>query len=130
MRRFAEERLLRKSTPIRSTSSTLFDGVMMMESTDTLRSQWPEQRTRASARERILRALGTAERPLRWAELTSALGSLTDEIRIECEWLMDHGYIAPLRGAGAERAGEALWTYGDRGLAWARRNGVRPRSTP
>ena len=102
----------------------------MMESTDTLRSQWPEQRTRTSARERILRALGTAQRPLRWVELTSALGSLSDEIRIECEWLMDHGYIAPLDGAGAGRAGEALWTYGDRGLAWARRNGVRPRSTP
>ncbi len=103
----------------------------MMEATNDLRSQWPEQRTRASARERILRALGTAQRPLRWAELTSALGSLSDEIRIECEWLMDHGYIAPLpERDGEARPGEALWTYGDRGLAWARRNGIRPRSTP
>jgi hypothetical protein len=102
----------------------------MMESTNTLRSHLPEQRTRASVRERILRALGTAQRPLRWAELTSALGSLSDEIRMECEWLMDHGYIAPVRPDSTAHASEALWTYGDRGLAWARRNGVRPRSTP
>jgi hypothetical protein len=81
---------------------------------------WPEQRARASARERILQVLGTTQRPLRWAELTSVLGSLTDEERAECEWLMDHSYIAPIRDEGDE----ALWTYGDRGLAWAKRNGA------
>lgn len=103
----------------------------MMEFPDSPRSRWPEQRTRASARERILRALATTQRPLRWAELTSALGSLTDEVRAECEWLMDHGYIAPVRTReDAARAGEALWTFGDRGLVWAKRNGARPRSTP
>ncbi len=102
-----------------------------IESTNELRNHWPEQHTRASAREHILRIVGAAQRPLRWAELTSALGSLTDEVRIECEWLMDHGYIAPVRVRDdAARPREALWTYGDRGLAWARRNGVRPRSAP
>ena len=95
-----------------------------MESSNSLRSQWPEQRMRATARERILRVLATTARPLRWAELTSSLGSLGDEIRLECEWLMDHGYIAPLPGGSAS---EALWTFGDRGVAWAKRNGLRPR---
>lgn len=95
------------------------------------RSPWPEQRTRAFARERILRVLGTTQRPLRWAELTDVLGALTDEARTECEWLMDHGYIAPIRGRDeATSASEALWTFGDRGLAWANRNGARPRSAP
>ena len=89
---------------------------------------WPEQRTRVSAREGILRVLGTTQRPLRWAELTSVLGSLTDEVRAECEWLMDHNYIAPVRLR--DEGDEALWTFGDRGLAWARRNGAaRPRAT-
>ena len=102
-----------------------------MESPTHLRSRWPEQHTRAFARERILRVLGTTQRPLRWAELTGVLGSLDDETRAECEWLMDHGYIAPVRiRDDAARAGEALWTFGDRGLVWARRNGARPRSTP
>jgi hypothetical protein len=90
-----------------------------------------ESNARVSARERILRVLGTTQRPLRWAELTDVLGALSDEARTECEWLMDHGYIAPVRapGDGADRS-EALWTFGDRGLAWARHNGARPRSAP
>lgn len=95
-----------------------------MESSNSLRSPWPEQRTRVSARERILRVLATTPRPLRWAELTSSLGSFGDEIRLECEWLMDHGYIAPVPALSAS---EALWTFGDRGVAWAKRNGLRPR---
>jgi hypothetical protein len=79
-----------------------------------------ESKARASTRERILTALGTTERPLRWAELTDVLGTLTDEARAECEWLMDHGYIAPIgsREAGAGTS-EALWTFGERGIAWA-----------
>jgi hypothetical protein len=87
----------------------------------------PEQQHRASARECILRVLGTTQRPLRWAELTSALGGLDDQARAECEWLMDHSYIAPVRAGrdGAHEA-EALWTFGDRGLDWAQRNGARP----
>ena len=89
------------------------------------------QRTRAFARERILTVLEATQRPLRWAELTDVLGALTDEARMECEWLMDHGYIAPIRTRDeAARATEALWTFGDRGLAWARRNGARPQSIP
>jgi hypothetical protein len=98
----------------------------LMESMNTLRSHWPEQHMRVSVRERILRTLGTAQRPLRWADLTRAGDSLSDdESRIECEWLMDHGYIVPVREESTQRASEALWTYGDRGLAWARRHGVR-----
>jgi hypothetical protein len=86
-----------------------------------------ESKARASARERILQVLGTTERPLRWAELTDALGGLTDEARTECEWLMDHGYIAPIRGRNDDAAtAEALWTFGDRGLAWAGQYGARP----
>ena len=78
-----------------------------------------ESNARASTRERILTVLGTTERPLRWAELTDVLGTLTDETRAECEWLMDHGYIAPIRSREAgTRASEALWTFGERGLAW------------
>lgn len=79
---------------------------------------WPEQRTRSFARERILRVLGTTQRPLRWAELADVLGGLTPEARMECEWLMDHGYIAPIQSPD-QSDGEALWTFGDRGLAWA-----------
>ena len=95
------------------------------------RSDWPEQRTRVFAREHILTVLATTQRPLRWAELTDVLGALTDEARMECEWLMDHGYIAPVHTRGdATRATEALWTFGDRGLAWATRNGARPRTAP
>ena len=90
-----------------------------------------ESNARASARERILTVLGTTQRPLRWAELTDVLGALTDEARLECEWLMDHGYIAPVRSRDdGTRASEALWTFGDRGIAWARRYGARPRSAP
>ena len=65
-----------------------------------------ESKARASARERILQVLGTTERPLRWAELTDALGGLTDEARTECEWLMDHGYIAPIRSGKRGRRAE------------------------
>jgi hypothetical protein len=87
-----------------------------------------ESNARASTRERILTVLGTTQRPLRWAELTDVLGTLTDEARTECEWLMDHGYIAPIRSRDeGTRASEALWTFGDRGLAWAK--GL-PRSAP
>ena len=76
----------------------------------------------AVARERILRLLGKAPRPLRWAELQNALGLLTNEARSASEWLMDHGYIAPIRLV--EGAVEAAWTLGDRGRAWAKRNGA------
>lgn len=87
-----------------------------------------ESNARASARERILQVLGTTERPLRWAELTDALGGLTDEARTECEWLMDHGYIAPIRNRNADApTAEALWTFGDRGIAWARQHGAQSR---
>ena len=90
-----------------------------------------ESKARASARERILTVLGTTQRPLRWAELTDVLGALTDEARMECEWLMDHGYIAPIRSPDeGSHASEALWTFGDRGIAWATRYGARPRSVP
>jgi hypothetical protein len=86
-----------------------------------------DSKARAFARERILRILGTTQRPLRWAELTEVLGTLSEEGRTECEWLMDHGYIAPVRSRGASVPDdEALWTFGDRGLAWAKRNGARP----
>jgi len=88
-----------------------------------------ESNARASARERILSVLRTTERPLRWAELTDVLGALTDEARTECEWLMDHGYIAPVRSRNdGTPTAEALWTFGDRGLAWAGRHGARPPS--
>ncbi|MEJ0038900.1 MAG: hypothetical protein WDO68_23010 [Gammaproteobacteria bacterium] len=98
---------------------------------NTTRTPWPEQRTRAFTRERILSVLGTTQRPLRWAELTEALGVLTDEGRMECEWLMDHGYIAPVRNRDeASRATETLWTFGERGLAWAKHHGAPLRSAP
>jgi len=98
-----------------------------MEFPDSLRSRWPEQRMRASARERILRVLAATQRPLRWAELTSALARSRTRCRAECEWLMDHGYIAPVRMRDdAARAGEALWTFGDRGLVLGETNGARP----
>ena len=63
------------------------------------------------------------QRPLRWAELTNALGVLSDDARTACEWLMDHGYITPVRVANAA-AREALWTLADKGFAWARLNGA------
>ncbi len=86
---------------------------------------WSEQNALVAARERILRLLGMTQRPLRWAELTNALGVLSDEARGACEWLMDHGYIAPIRiASGAARSVEALWTLADKGFAWARRNGA------
>lgn len=78
-----------------------------------------------AARERVLRILGMAQRPLRWTELTNALGIVSDEARTACEWLMDYGYIAPIRLAnGAARSVEALWTLADKGCAWARQNGA------
>jgi hypothetical protein len=68
-------------------------------------------------------------RPLRWAELQNALGLLTHDARVACEWLMDHGYLAPMQLAGdATRSTEAVWTLGDRGRAWARRNGALTRN--
>ena len=82
---------------------------------------WPGQHNRYFARERILSVLGTIQRPLRWAELADLLGGLTPEARMECEWLMDHGYIAPVRTPD-QADSEALWTFGDRGLAWAERH--------
>ncbi len=88
----------------------------MIETTNGARD-WPEQRSREFARERILEVLGTTQRPLRWAELVDVLGGLTPHARMECEWLMDHGYIAPIQAADGED--EVLWTFGERGLAWA-----------
>jgi hypothetical protein len=82
---------------------------------------WPEQRSREFARERILEVLGTTQRPMRWAELADVLGGLTPHARMECEWLMDHGYIAPIQAADADD--EVLWTFGERGLAWAECHG-------
>jgi hypothetical protein len=79
-----------------------------------------------AARERILRLLGMTQRPLRWIELQGALGLLTTEARMACEWLMDHGYIAPtelVKGAAA-RSAEVLWTLGEKGLAWAKVHGA------
>jgi hypothetical protein len=103
----------------------------MIETTTVPRSAWLEQRTRAFARERILTVLGTTQRPLRWAELSDLLGGLTPEARMECEWLMDHGYIAPIRSPDqADGDSEALWTFGDRGLAWAERHGEVVAQTP
>jgi len=82
-----------------------------------------EHQARVVARERILRLL--CQRPLRWAEMQDALGLLTNEARFACEWLMDHGYIAPMNSAReATRSMDALWTLGDRGRAWAMRNGA------
>jgi hypothetical protein len=78
-----------------------------------------------AAREQILRVLGMASRPLRWAELQGALGLLTNEARSACEWLMDHGYIAPMAFVkGAASSVEALWTLGDKGREWAREHGA------
>lgn len=79
--------------------------------------------SRVAARERILRLL--CQRPLRWAEMQDALGLLTNEARLACEWLMDHSYIAPMKLVReAARSVDALWTLGDRGRAWALRNGA------
>ena len=74
--------------------------------TDTNASRsWAEQRSRTFARERILTVLSTIQRPLRWAELADLLGGLTPEARMECEWLMDHGYITRwLPGQGLPQA--------------------------
>jgi hypothetical protein len=81
------------------------------------------------ARESILRLVG--EGPRRWAELQNALGLLTNEAKTACEWLMDHSYIAPLGAPMTparlqSRSTDVLWTLGDRGQAWARRNGMNP----
>jgi hypothetical protein len=85
----------------------------------------PEDRSVVAARERILRLVGMSPRPLRWAELQDALGLLTHDARLACEWLMDHGYLAPMQVVrDSSRPIEAVWTLGDRGRAWARRNGA------
>jgi hypothetical protein len=56
--------------------------------------------------------------------MQTALGLLTNEARYACEWLMDHSYIAPMKLVReAARSVDALWTLGDRGRAWAQRNG-------
>jgi hypothetical protein len=81
----------------------------------------PDPAAIVAARERILRLVG--RKPLSWSELQNALGLLTNEARLACEWLMDHSYIAPMRMVRA-RSVEAVWTLGDRGVAWARRNGA------
>jgi hypothetical protein len=81
----------------------------------------PDHQAHVVARERILRLL--CQRPLRWAEMQTALGLLTDEARFACEWLMDHSYIAPMKLV-RDAALDALWTLGDRGRAWALRNGA------
>ncbi len=84
-----------------------------------------EHETIVYVRERVLRVLGMTRRPMRWSELTNALGLVSNEVRTACEWLMDHGYIAPTRlASGAVRSVEALWTLGDRGIAWARAHGA------
>jgi hypothetical protein len=81
-----------------------------------------------STREYILRLLGMAPRPLRWAEMTDALEHLSNDARVACEWLMDHGYITPLRVVdGARRTVEAVWTLADKGLEWVSASGVQPR---
>ena len=78
-------------------------------------------------RERVLRILGMNRGPMHWSELTSALGLLSSDVRSACEWLMDYGYIAPIRIAtGTLRSVEALWSLGDRGVEWARANGALP----
>ncbi len=89
-----------------------------------------EQDTRVYLRESVLRILGMTPQPLRWAELTNALGLLSNDVRSACEWLMDHGYIAPVRVAhGALRSVEAFWTLGERGVAWARAHGALGRNS-
>jgi len=96
-----------------------------LEPTDAVAAEETDTVSPVAARERILRVLGSAPRPLRWAELVNALGLLTNEARAACEWLMDQGYIAPTQIIkGAARSVEAFWTLGDKGLAWARRNGA------
>ena len=78
-----------------------------------------------AARESILRLLAMTSRPLRWVELQGALGILTNDARIACEWLMDHGYIAPVTlMKEAVRSVEALWTLADKGRAWAQDHGA------
>ena len=87
--------------------------------------QWSDP---VASRERILRVLGSAPRPLRWAELQNALGLFTNEARSACEWLMDHGYIAPTAlMQGAQRSVEAFWTLADKGRAWAIKHGALAR---
>jgi hypothetical protein len=85
-----------------------------------------EHKATVAAREQILRTVGTARRPLRWAELQNALGLLTDDARTACEWLLDHGYLAPMKLVKdrARSVDEAVWTLGDRGRAWAKRHGA------
>jgi hypothetical protein len=109
----------------------LLPGVVAVESrveSGTVRNIRPEHESVVAARERILRLVGMAPRPLRWAELQSALGLLTQDARLACEWLMDHGYLAPMQMArDPTRPMEAVWTLGDRGRAWAKRNGALTR---
>ncbi len=92
---------------------------------DVTSIRWPDNMALVSARELILRLLGTAHRPLRWVEMTNALGQFSSDARVACEWLMNHGYIAPLRVAdGAVRSVEVGWTLADKGLVWARAHGA------
>lgn len=118
-------RLRNDSCFSRETLSPTFRGVTALEPTAVPVSLAPL--SPAAARERILRVLGSAPRPLKWVELQNSLGLLTNDARSASEWLMDQGYIAPTQlDRGAARSAEAFWTLGDKGRAWARRNGVVP----
>jgi hypothetical protein len=95
-----------------------------MESNSPRRG-WQEIDMLVAARERILLLLGSTQRPLRWAEIQGALGFLTREARLASEWLMDHGYIAPITLAkDAARSAEALWVLAEKGRDWARNYGA------
>jgi hypothetical protein len=99
-------------------------GVVTME-LNSSRKGWHEIEAVVAARECILQLLGRTQRPLRWAEIQSALGFLTTEARLASEWLMDHGYIAPIAMAkDAARSAEALWGLGEKGRLWANNRGV------
>lgn len=108
-----------------SPRSRAFEVTIFVEQTrvDTAQASLPEHKARVAAREKILRLL--CQGPLRWSEMQTALGLMTNEARYACEWLMDHSYIAPMKLVrGAARSVDALWTLGDRGRAWAARNGA------
>ena len=82
-----------------------------------------EHETPVELRERVLHLLGTARRPMRWVELTNALGLLSNDAHTACEWLMGHGYILPISVTiAAGRSAEAFWTLSDKGHAWAKVN--------
>jgi hypothetical protein len=100
-------------------------GVVVMESNSPRRG-WQEIDMLIAARERILLLLGSTQRPLRWAEIQNALGFLTREARLASEWLMDHGYIAPVTLAkDAARSAEALWALAEKGRHWAKNYAAR-----